>query len=395
MEILGKGNETLKQHNDLITASNVIATIITIVCGLRNIYLFLMNYRRDMLLLYKGDKSFIPSIVQTPSPNVYMAQGMRFLGTSIIGMLWGTVFVFLFIFIPLVCTMLVFRILDTIDKLNDIWVQLQWLIYPVSMIFIFKLQILLIGRFFMQPKLKHGDEFRPLAVDNRTVYDVFSFFMVFLNASVGIFTFLKRILIGAFLGVFLIPRMDRSLLMRGYETMDKCYTNYIGMIMVDLAHNHPVLRVFSWLLKEEAENRRDRKPLNSAIDNPEYGNVVMSNGMQVVKRNTISRRRWLLAYTLLRNPSLVAHRVRNVKKSEENNTLDPNDIDYSEANAEVRAEDGAWKFSFRCCNNYKCTIPPNVITTGIALVVLFCVLILYSGLPILISEIGRQGFLNL
>ena len=64
----------------------------------------------------------------------------------------------------------------------------------------------------------------------RNVYDVYSFLTIFLNASIGFFAFIKRILMGAFLGVFLIPRMDRSLLMRGYEAMDKCLYHLFFLI---------------------------------------------------------------------------------------------------------------------------------------------------------------------
>jgi len=56
----------------------------------------------------------------------------------------------------------------------------------------------------------------------RVAYDVFSFFMLWFNASIGIIQFVKRLLVGAILGVFLIARVDRPLLIRGYETMDKC-----------------------------------------------------------------------------------------------------------------------------------------------------------------------------
>ncbi|WAR24160.1 hypothetical protein MAR_037829, partial [Mya arenaria] len=56
----------------LATAANIFACLITVLCGLRNVYLVLMNYKRDMLCLYKGDKSFIPAVLRNCPPNIYM-----------------------------------------------------------------------------------------------------------------------------------------------------------------------------------------------------------------------------------------------------------------------------------------------------------------------------------
>ncbi|WAR24176.1 STR6L-like protein, partial [Mya arenaria] len=152
---------------------------------------------------------------------VAKAQGMRFIGNSIVGSFWGSVFVYVVVYVPVALMLLTLKYLDDKDKLHLLWPRFEWLIYPACTILIFKIQTILVAKFFMQPKLEEIDKYKPLAVNNRTVYDVFSFFMLFLNASIGLVQYVKRILFSAVLGVFLIPRMDRSLYMRGYETMDK------------------------------------------------------------------------------------------------------------------------------------------------------------------------------
>jgi hypothetical protein len=55
------------------------------------------------------------------------------------------------------------------------------------------------------------------------------------------------------------------------------YVNYIGMIMVDVAHNHPIMRVFCFLVKNAVENRRDVKPLRSAAENAIYCNLTIQD----------------------------------------------------------------------------------------------------------------------
>jgi hypothetical protein len=48
------------------------------------------------------------------------------------------------------------------------------------------------------------------------------------------------------------------------------------MIMVDVAHNHPVMRVFCFLVKSDVEKKRDRKPLSSSVENAMYGDLSFS-----------------------------------------------------------------------------------------------------------------------
>lgn len=42
--------------------------------------------------------------------------------------------------------------------------------YPICVIIIFQVQVFMVGRFFIQPKLDKNDKDRPLAVDNVYVY---------------------------------------------------------------------------------------------------------------------------------------------------------------------------------------------------------------------------------
>ncbi len=54
----------------------------------------------------------------------------------------------------------------------------------------------------------------------RRVYHVTNFFLFFFNIILGLFSCLKRILFSVVFGTLLISRLDRCLLMRGFETFD-------------------------------------------------------------------------------------------------------------------------------------------------------------------------------
>ncbi|XP_052777153.1 stimulated by retinoic acid gene 6 protein-like [Mya arenaria] len=283
---------------------------------------------------------------------------------------------------------LTFRVLDDSDKLHLLWPRFQWLIYPACTILIFKVQSILVAKFFMQPKHEESDKYKPLAVNNRTVYDVFSFFMLFLNASIGLVQYVKRILFSAVLGVFLIPRMDRSLYMRGYEPMDKCYTNYIGMILVDVAHNHPVMRVFCHVINDAMETTRNRA--TPTTENPLYAEVRPEHKD---KKLSIAKRRWFLAFTLVRNPDLKQLRVHGKPKIKDDNSVyvDVSDIVVVDAEKSSGISDNmvmdTWGCVCRCCKDYKFTIPPNITTNIMAGIVFFALVIIYFAFPLVFDII--------
>ena len=60
----------------------------------------------------------------------------------------------------------------------------------------------------------------------------------------------------------------------------KGYTNYIGMLLVDEAHNHTVMRVFCHLLREAVDMRRGNNMdyavhVYGNVEEPVYANVPM------------------------------------------------------------------------------------------------------------------------
>ena len=59
-----------------------------------------------------------------------------------------------------------------------------------------------------------------LIFHNRQWYHNFSYFLVFLNTLLGLVSAFVRIVRGTLLGLFLLSRIDRPVLMRGYEIKD-------------------------------------------------------------------------------------------------------------------------------------------------------------------------------
>ena len=54
----------------------------------------------------------------------------------------------------------------------------------------------------------------------RRIYHIVSFYLFFFNVVLGLFSCLRRILMSLVFGLMLISRLDRCLLMRGFERFD-------------------------------------------------------------------------------------------------------------------------------------------------------------------------------
>ncbi|KAL3868073.1 hypothetical protein ACJMK2_040910 [Sinanodonta woodiana] len=293
----------------ILQGCGVASGIATGIYGCSVIYSLLMTYKRHMLMLYKGDREFLPKGADTQKPEAHIVRSTQYMGNQIIGMFYGIIICFICIFFPLSMLCIVFRLVELFDKVPQLLAQFQILVYPISVFIIFRLQIFIVGRFLLQERLNATDQQRPLAIDNRKAHDVFKFFMLFVNLSTGLIVFLRRLFSYILLGIFLVPRMDRCMFPKGFESGDKCHMNYVGMLIVDFTHNNPIMRVFcSVLLKTAVTVNDQRSNDHTIVQNATYGEIGSLAFPRRYQGNSRARTKWLVAYTLLKNPSIVGMR---------------------------------------------------------------------------------------
>ncbi|XP_067667561.1 stimulated by retinoic acid gene 6 protein-like [Haliotis asinina] len=264
--------------------------IVCVIVTSSYIYLFMKSYRRHLLRMFRGNKSFILS--QLPKPHRIMACSMRFPGYQVAYMLYG----FLVLFTVMFLVMLLFAWGIYLISINHLMSSLlmsllQTLSVPASVLLLFYLQVIMAKYVLMQDKIKDTDDEPPLNVDNRRFYECFNYYAFFGNLAIGVFSCFWRILQGLILGVLMVGRLDHSIYARGWEHRDRGYLSYICMLHVENAHNHPILRVFCDLLLTDLD--KDGQTFHRRV-----------------RRNTTASRRWYLAYTLINNPELTQKRKR-------------------------------------------------------------------------------------
>ncbi|RXM96768.1 Coiled-coil domain-containing protein 180 [Acipenser ruthenus] len=118
------------------------------------------------------------------------------------------------------------------------------------------IQIVIAQIFFLQDKISPEDKGKPLALNNKKAFQNFNYFLLFYNAIMGLGNCIFRLICSFVVGTWLISRIDRTIMQRGYEGVDP----------------------------------------ESAV-------------------NSKVRSRWLLLYTLLNNPCLILLRKRKTSPS--------------------------------------------------------------------------------
>ncbi|XP_051939488.1 STRA6-like isoform X1 [Hippocampus zosterae] len=262
----------------------------------------LVCYRKHLKRLWRGERGFLPEKFLKPKSAVSVASIARYSGWQIAFTLWGYLMVHSIHF--LVALLVVYVIVIPIQhgKALIMLSNLGILILTVSLVIAMViLQIVLVQIFFLQDKLSPTDKHKPLALNNRKAFHCFNYFFFFYNVIMGISNCIMRLMISIVLGTWLVSRIDRTIMQRGYETMDAGYSTWIGMIFADHYHNNPVMVCFCQLLVSTILDKHTL-PIYSSFNNTPTEYSV----------NSRARRRWALLYTLLRNPHLILYRKHHL-----------------------------------------------------------------------------------
>ncbi|KAM4584428.1 STRA6-like [Odontesthes bonariensis] len=262
-------------------------------------------YRKHLKRLWKGQKGFLPEKFHNPKSAISVASIARYSGWQIAFTLWGYLIVHFvhFMFALLLVYVLVLPIQH--GRVQSMLLNLGIILLTIGLVIgLLILQVVLVQVFFLQDKMSPTDKQKPLALNNRKAFHCFNYFFFFYNVVMGISTCIMRLLNSILVGTWLVSRIDRTIMQRGYETMDAGYRTWIGMIFADHYHNNPVMVCFCRLLVSKILERHNASTYSS-FDNSPSGDPV----------NNRARRRWTLLYTLLKNPHLILLRKQHLSSS--------------------------------------------------------------------------------
>uniref|UniRef100_A0A8C7QFU2 STRA6-like n=1 Tax=Oncorhynchus mykiss TaxID=8022 RepID=A0A8C7QFU2_ONCMY len=253
-------------------------------------------YRKHLKRLWAGEKAFLPEKFHNPNSAVSVAAITRYSGWQIAFTLWGFLIVHFvqFVFALLFTYGVVLpiqngRVLEMLTNMGTILLTIGIVIGLVI------LQVVLVQVFFLQDKISPSDRKKPLALNNRKAFHNFNYFFFFYNVVMGLSNCILRLLTSCVVGTWLVSRIDRTIMPKGYESMDPGYSTWIGMIFADHYHNNPVMVCFCHLLLSNTMAKQQRT--TEAASYSTFNNT-SSPGPR-------ARRRWMLLYTLMKNPRLI------------------------------------------------------------------------------------------
>lgn len=269
-------------------------------------------YRKHLRRLWAGQKGFLPEKFHNPSSAVSVAAITRYSGWHIAFTLWGYFIVHFVQF--LFALLFVYGVVIPIQEGRFV----QWLInfgfilLTIGIVIaLVILQVVLVQVFFLQNKLDPQDKEKPLALNNRKAFHNFNYFFFFYNVIMGLSNCVLRLLTSCVVGTWLVSRIDRTIMQRGYESMDPGYSTWIGMIFADHYHTNPVMLCFCHLLLSKTQEKQKRRSMSTYS---QFQNTSPDPGTESRVKS-----RWLLLYTLLRNPRLILLRKNRSMTAQESN----------------------------------------------------------------------------
>ncbi|XP_077988457.1 stimulated by retinoic acid gene 6 protein-like [Glandiceps talaboti] len=238
-----------RKIGDLLVPFALFSVSLTMAVIAYFIYSSLVTYRKHLIRMFQGDKSFLPE-VPGAAPNL-LTRSFKYSGYQIGFLLWS--FVTLQICFIFTMLMVLYEVVLPLgfEKKESFFYDKIHIIWPSGVFgLILHLFQLFLSRYaFLQGEAKH------LNVDNRRMLHATSLFMFYFNVLLGLFTSMARLLRSLLFGLLFLGRLDRSVLQRDVEMLDPGYRAYVGFLIVEEAHCHPVVVTFVHLLIDSLKTK--------------------------------------------------------------------------------------------------------------------------------------------
>ncbi|XP_060720696.1 STRA6-like isoform X2 [Tachysurus vachellii] len=304
----------ISEFSHVASKSWIVTTLFTTLTSVTYTFHVLVCYRKHMKRLREGKKNFLPERYHKPSSALSVAAITRYSGWQIAFTLWGYLIVhyvqFMFALLFAYLVVLPIQKVGFLPWFSSLVTLLLTIFIVVSLVVV---QVVMVQIFFLQDKLSPNDKDKPLALNNRRAFNNFNYFFFFYNVIMGMGNCMLRLINSCIVGTWLVPRIDRTIMQRGYEVMDPGYATWVGMIITDHHHSNPVLLCFCHLLLKHTLQRQRAANTYAQSDTAEFPGV------------SRVRTRWLLLYTMLRNPKLILVRKRH-HSNNPNSNEDPLNI---------------------------------------------------------------------
>ncbi|XP_062615537.1 stimulated by retinoic acid gene 6 protein-like [Saccostrea cucullata] len=270
---------------------------LTVAFLINAVFLFhyLTSYRRCLMNLYKGKPKHLTPRNEKSNASL-MVGSVRYAGYQVGYIGWGFFIQFLVLLLVSISIATVITLWEFLKDFIISTIMRLWPVLLTSLVLNFA-QLLLSKFVFLQ---ENGNI---LAMENRRLFFIFTYFMFFYNVFIGLISCLMRIIKSIILGALFLPRLDHSVLPRKFQQFDPGFDAYCGFMHIESTHTNPVAMVFISILQAESLTALKRKKMNDIDAIPFDEKQEM-----IDKKRRKARWKWLLAFTLVNNPELSLQR---------------------------------------------------------------------------------------
>ncbi|KAF7241149.1 Stimulated by retinoic acid gene 6 protein-like [Varanus komodoensis] len=291
----------------------VVTTIISCITSLTYLFNILVCYRKHIKLLQSGKKHFLlPDPSTLTSSHSVVALG-KYISWQVAYTIWGYLIMHLIQWVFVIILVYLF----ILPMKRGEWMNLlnNWGTTILSLVIITiirQLQVVVAGRFFLQPKISPQDKQKPLALDNWRAFVNFNYFLFFHSVVVGLLSCLMRLFRSVILGAWLVGRLDRPLMPAGFESCDKGFCTWVEMLALDHYHTNPILGCFCYILHRANRERQEREAMAEVAIMDWDGSASQSPNFN---------QSYLGDIAVLRNASSIDQFENNKKDNKESNSL--------------------------------------------------------------------------
>ena len=305
-----KSNEDNSQTSSKYRIPNLIrlfslVLVTTVVIIIIQLLVSLVNIRRNLFQLYRGDDCEIPRR-QRSNYVSYSVNNVHFAGYFIGYLIWG-IFIVAMLCVLLYGAIEAYIIYGTRRLLET---ALKYSI-PSSLLLYFKQYL----NKFLSQYIFLQDAGQVVSINHRRLLMIYIYLSFFLDAFLGVISSILRLTKSFIGGILYMCRLDYSPLGRKLETLDGGFNAYCGFIHVESAHRHPVMLLFASHLLYQWKLRQYQLKDSSKIFNGKPS------------KSSRAIRRWHLGVFLCRNPTIVFFRKTYLNQLHIDEIRALNDID--------------------------------------------------------------------
>eukprot|EP00039_Didymoeca_costata_P021363 m.344316 g.344316 ORF g.344316 m.344316 type:complete len:792 (-) comp24170_c0_seq1:963-3338(-) len=286
----------------ILTLSGVIPGLII----LHGLYQIKRNHDKQVRETQKGN---LPFAVKRPKPNSSLAKLIKYAGFQIASCLlgWLTATILLSLIFTAIMVLFISAFEYVLPK------SLAYSVFKKTLydadkrevgflgvaILNYFLVLLFVRLLFLQSK-------KSLAVKNKFMLSFVEAIQFLLAIPNGVISFVTRLIICLAANLLFIFRLDVPVVPKGMEGLDIGYSSFAAFVNVSAFYSNPVLHVFIDLSTKHLKNKRMERFGHTNYED----NVPLEADDYIPISKPISRnaKRWLVAYTLVRNPSLRTER---------------------------------------------------------------------------------------